>query len=70
MTPLADQLVSEEASNSTAEAETVALRHAEKHEDLPTLSLLDAHLEGARRPVELVGNVDNTQAITQVHKGY
>ena len=41
-----------------------------KHEGLPTLILLDALLAGARRPVELVGKVDNTQAITAVHKGY
>ena len=41
-----------------------------KHEGLPTLILLDALLAGARRPVELVRKVDNTQAITAVHKGY
>ena len=57
-------------SNSTAEAETVALCHAVKHESLPTLILLDALLGGVRRPVELIGKVDNTQAITAVHKGY
>ena len=57
-------------SSSTAEAETVALCHAVKHEGLPTLILLDALLAGARRLVELVGKVDNTQAITAVHKGY
>ena len=37
---------------------------------LPTLILLDALLAGARRPVKLVGKVDNTQAISAVHKGY
>ena len=57
-------------SNSTAEAETVALCHAVKHEGLPTLILLDALLAGARRPVELVGKVDNTRAITAVRKGH
>ena len=57
-------------SSSTAETETVALCHAVKHEGLPTLILLDAFFADARRPVELVGKVDNTQAITAVHKGY
>ena len=38
--------------NLTAEAETVAVCHALKHEGLPTLSLLDALLAGARRPIE------------------
>ena len=37
-----------------------------KREGLPAVILLDALLAGARRPVELVGNVDNTQAITAV----
>ena len=57
-------------SSSTAEAETVALCHAVKHEGLPTLILLDALLAGARRRVALVGKVDNTHVITAVHKGY
>ena len=57
-------------SSSTAEAETVALCYAVKHEGLLTLILFDDLLAGARRPVDLVGNVDNTQAITAVHKGY
>ena len=38
-------------SNSIAEAETVALCHAPKHEGLPTLILLDALLGGVRRPI-------------------
>ena len=58
------------SSSSTAKAETVALCYAVKHEGLPTLILLDALLAGARRPMELIGNVDNTQAITAVHRGY
>ena len=57
-------------SSSTAEAETVALCYAAKHEGIPTLILFDALLQGARRPVELVGNVYNTPAISVVHKGY
>ena len=32
--------------------------------------LLDALLGGVRRPMELVAKVDNTQAISVVHKGY
>ena len=32
--------------------------------------LLDALLADCRRPIDLVANVDNTQAITVVHKGY
>ena len=56
-------------SNSTAEAETVALCYALKHEGLPTLILFDTRLAGAKRPVEIFG-VDNTQAIATVHKGY
>ena len=46
----------------------MALCHAAKHEGLPTLILLDALLGGVRRPVELVAKVDNTQAISAVHK--
>ena len=57
-------------SNLIAEAETVAVCHAVKHEGLPTLILLEALFASARRPLELVGEVDNTQAITVVHKGY
>ena len=57
-------------SSSTAEAETVALCHAVKHAGLPTLILLDALLAGARRPIELVGKVHNTQTITVMHTGY
>ena len=34
------------------------------------LILLDALLGGVRRPMELVAKVDNTQAISGVHKGY
>ena len=34
------------------------------------LILIDALLGGARRPIELVAKVDNTQAISVVHKGY
>ena len=41
-----------------------------KHEGLPTLILLDAVLAGARRPVELIRKVNDTQAISAVHKGY
>ena len=33
------------------------------------LILLDALLGGARPPIELVAKVDNTQAISVVHKG-
>ena len=57
-------------SSSTAEAEMVALCYAVKHEGIPTLILFDALLQGARRPVELVRKVDNTQAISVVHKCY
>ena len=57
-------------SSSTAEAETVAFCYAAKHEGIPTLILLDALLQNARRPIELIGKVDNTQAIIVVHKGY
>ena len=32
--------------------------------------LLDALLGGARRPIELVAKVDNTQAISVVNKGF
>ena len=32
--------------------------------------VLDALLGGVRRPVELVAKVDNTQAISVVHKAY
>ena len=32
--------------------------------------LIDALLGGVRRPMELVAKVDNTQAISVVHKGY
>ena len=70
---MAHQLVSQKtwfSSNADAEAETVALCQAVKHEGLPTLILFDALLAGARRPVELVGKVDNTQATTAVHNGY
>ena len=56
--------------NSTAEAKTVSLWHAMTHEGLPTLILLDAVLAGARRPVELIRKVNDTQAISAVHKGY
>ena len=56
-------------SNSTAEAETVALCHAVKHKGLPILILFDALLAGARRPVELVGRVHNIPVISAVHKG-
>ena len=55
-------------SSSIAEAETVALSHATKHEGIPMLILLDALLGGARRPIELVAKVDNTHAISGVHK--
>ena len=41
-----------------------------QHESFPTLILLDALFAGARRPVELIGKVDNTQAIIAVYKGY
>ena len=34
------------------------------------LILLDALLLDARRPIELIWEVGNTQAITAVHKGY
>ena len=34
------------------------------------LILLDALLAGVRRPMELIAKVDNTQAISVVHKGY
>ena len=57
-------------SNSTCEAESVALCHATKHEGLPTLILLDALLAGVRRPVKFVAKVDNTQAIIVMTKGY
>ena len=57
-------------SSSTAEAHAVALWHEVKQKGLPTLTFLDAFLVGTRRPVELVGKVDNTPAITAVHKGY
>ena len=57
-------------SSSTAEAETVALAFAVKHEGLSTLILLGSLFDGARRPVELVAKVYNTQAITAVTKGY
>ena len=58
------------SSSSTAEAETVAVCYAVKHEGLPTLILLDALLAGVRRPIKLIEQVDNTQAITDVHRGY
>ena len=32
--------------------------------------LLDALLADCRRPINLIAKVDNTQAITAVHKGY
>ena len=57
-------------SSSTAEAESVAFCYAAKHEGIPTLILLDALLQNARRPIELIGKVDTTQAITAVHNGY
>ena len=43
---------------------------AVKHKGLLTLILLDALLAGARRPIELIGKVDNTQAVSAAHKGY
>ena len=57
-------------SSSTAEAETVALSYATKHEGIPMQTFHDALLADARRPIELGGKVDNTQAIPAVHKGY
>ena len=48
----------------------MALCHATKNEGRPTLILPDALLAGARRPVEFVAKVDNTQAISGVTKGY
>jgi hypothetical protein len=57
-------------SSSTAEAETVAFCYAAKHEGIPTRLPLDALLQNARRPIELIWKVDNTQAISAVHKGY
>ena len=57
-------------SNSTCEAETVTLCHATEHDGFPTLILFDPLFAGARRPVELVAKVDNTQAISGVTKGY
>ena len=53
-------------SSSTAEAETVAFCYAAKHEGIPTLILLDALLQNAGRPIELIGEVSSTQAITAV----
>ena len=44
----------------------MVLCHVAKQEGLPTLILLDALLGGARRPVELVSKVDNTQVISAV----
>ena len=57
-------------SSSIAEAQTVALASNDKHKGLPLLILLDTLLDGARRPVELVAKVDNTQAIIAVTNGY
>ena len=34
------------------------------------MSLLDAMFNGARRPIELVAKIDNTQALSAVTKGY
>ena len=56
-------------SNSSAEAETVALCDAVTHERLPASIVLNELLASARRPVELVGELDCTHAITAVHKG-
>ena len=57
------------SSSSTAGAETVARCYAVKHEGLPTLFLLDALLAGVRSTMKLIGKVENTQAITAVHRG-
>ena len=57
-------------AGSTAEAETVALCSSIKHDALPMMTLLDFMLNGARRPIELTAKIDNTQALTAVHKGY
>ena len=57
-------------SNCTAETKTVAVCYAVKCEGLPTFMFLDVLLAGVRRPVELVGKVENTQAIAAVHKGF
>ena len=51
-------------------AETVAMSYCTKHERVRMQILLDALLTDCRRPIELIGKVDNTQAITAVHKGY
>ena len=57
-------------SSSIALAETVAFSYTPKHEGIPMQMLLEHFLAGARRPIELVAKVDNTQCITAVHKGY
>ena len=70
---MAHQLVSQKTGfcfNSTAETKQLAFCYAENHDGLPTLILLDALLAGARRPVELVDKVDNTQVILAVHTDY
>ena len=41
-----------------------------KHEGIPMQILLDALFADCRRLIELIGKVDNTQAITAVHKCY
>ena len=70
---MADQLggpAPRRTSSSTAEAETASLYQYTKHEGIPMQILLDALLADPRRPIELIAEVDNTQAITAVHKGY
>ena len=57
-------------AGSTAEAETVALCSAVKQDGVPLMELLDFMLQGARRPIELVCRVDNTQALAAVRRGY
>ena len=57
-------------AGSTAEAETVALCTSLKHDALPLLTLIEAMLNGTRRPVELVAKIHNTQALAAVTKGY
>ena len=57
-------------AGSTAEAETVAVATAVKHDGLPLASLLDLMLGGCRRPIGIEARVDNTQALAAVHRGY
>ena len=57
-------------AGSTAEAETVAVATAVKHDGLPLASLLDLMLAGCRRPIGIEARIDNTQALAAVHRGY